>query len=820
MKKITYLLSAVLAVALALSAFPACKSGAKVGNVEVWSAYDTLKIMQGEHGYEKGEKRIAVEMAKGERESAQLVLTPDYDVRSYTLEVRDLTDGNGHTLAAENVTVYKQHYLNLIQKSDFNTVDAYPAGMIPDMLLPLSTAIEYGENTVKAGNNQSLTVEFATSSQTEAGTYTGVFTLDVDGVKIDIPVTVEVWDFDITSNTGRSSFVLTLENLWRGELSRDPALEDAYYAFLLDYKVNATYLPYTFVSAEKMVESLLKYWDHPAFTTYSLPVGSSVARYTCNKTLYKQYLKAVIKACTPERRLLTKAATYVTLLDEPQQFNGQPHVIREVEALRTAARQTLAELKTEGFFAEFDAGFETDIAADVEAMELVITSPYETQFESTSLTYCPTFDRFDNTLERQNLAADADKKGKETWFYGCVSPRNPYPTYHIDDYLIGARAVGWMQRAYNVSGNLYWCVNSYHNWNNGSRLSTMVDPYNDPMRFISGAGGSSGTAGDGYLLYPGAKYGNNAPYAAIRLAAVRDGQDDYDAVGVLQDRYDALAERFGAGEIDVNAALENTYALLFRGTVYNIDDAAYKTARRTVARLIEAADKVGLVIAGTQIEGTQATTVFYTDSGCAVDVGGQTLEGTPAGSGTRYAYTQSLESSKNTFDLTVTKGDATVKYSSVVAGKVESLDTADVKLVTVSDTGTVTANAQGAAVCVKSKGSTPTEKLSFKPFFAVTTGNLSKLNSLTFTIENKNSMDVTLEVGAGNGRSTALFDAVKIPARATVTVTIDQLSDVRVDSLSSCDRIVFRMANVDASNNLYPDRNFVVSGVYVEKEIA
>lgn len=53
-------------------------------------------------------------MAKNEYESSQIIMTPDYDVKSYDVTVRALTHSNGtDTIPAESIGVYVEKYLSL-----------------------------------------------------------------------------------------------------------------------------------------------------------------------------------------------------------------------------------------------------------------------------------------------------------------------------------------------------------------------------------------------------------------------------------------------------------------------------------------------------------------------------------------------------------------------------------------------------------------------------------------------------------------------------------------------------------------------------------
>ena len=194
-------------------AVSACSSGKSypVGNAEIWSTYNTTKIMREKYDYIKFDARIDVEMAKSEVEGAQIVFTPDYDVRSYDLILSDLRCGEA-VFPAEDITAYKQGYVNVTSKTPNQQNTAYPVGWTADFLLPLEKAKEYGETTVQTGYNQGITVEFSSSPDTVPGTYTGNFILVIDGRRTDIPVSVTVWDIDISEVYGKSCFGYSYSN--------------------------------------------------------------------------------------------------------------------------------------------------------------------------------------------------------------------------------------------------------------------------------------------------------------------------------------------------------------------------------------------------------------------------------------------------------------------------------------------------------------------------------------------------------------------------------------------------------------------------------
>ena len=112
------------------------------GTVDVWGAPATEKILADKPGEYSGIRTAAeinLLMAKNEYESGQIIMTPDYDVKSYDVTVSALTHSNGtDTIPAENVEVFVEKYLSL--GVVYDTAGGAVPGKYPDALLPFSAA--------------------------------------------------------------------------------------------------------------------------------------------------------------------------------------------------------------------------------------------------------------------------------------------------------------------------------------------------------------------------------------------------------------------------------------------------------------------------------------------------------------------------------------------------------------------------------------------------------------------------------------------------------------------------------------------------------
>ena len=91
----------------------------------------------------------------------------------------------------------------------------------------------------------------------------------------------------------------------------------------------------------------------------------------------------------------------------------------------------------------------------------------------------------------------------------------------VPDSFVSARVMSWMQYDYGISGNLYWETALYRKirYEGGEMTRTYLDPYTEAEHY-------PGTNGDGFLFYPGAKYGIYGPVISNRLVAIRDGLEE------------------------------------------------------------------------------------------------------------------------------------------------------------------------------------------------------------------------------------------------------------------------------------------------------
>ena len=819
MRKIGKIAGLVLACSLLLGSAAGCdRSGTVNPEQSVWSTYGTAKVTQNvktEVPYERLDAAIGIQMMKDETEGTQLIVTADgRGVGSYFLETSDLSDGRGNTIPAEDIEVYHQKYIVPTQKANSRNTDYQAGDRIPDMLLPLDIAAEYGENTIPADSNQGITVEVTTSSDTVPGLYTGTFVLDLDGDKTDIPVTVEVWDIEYQGRRSfQSSFLLYRNTLMRGEYEASDELVQRYVDFLLDYNVNTYVIKDTYDLEEEMAEMVRLYEDE-AYSSFCIPRVLQ-GDYTADSTQAQDivdYIVEAVKISTPETPYIELLYIYPTYFDEADMHDDlQADAVRVFRAGgewdKTLQRALEAVQATEEY-ASFDPAFQARVDQAVTSIPAVFTN---TTFvgdwvKSMSVTFCPYLSLFgdDATLQQYQDAAAANNNG-ELWAYTCVGPNYPNPTFHIDDYNLGTRITGWMAKKFGVNGYLYWSVAMYQAINE--------DEWRD-VNVYETAERASYCPGDGFLVYPGAYYGSEYPFASVRLAAWRDAMDDYDMLCVYEDLINQKAAEYGVS-VNFDDFVNDLYDSLFAGTSYYTEDALVAAARAELAeRILALQGADGLMVR----PGKGSLTVYSTQSSLTVD--GETVAGTASGSGYRYEIANT-----GTTARTVTVSSANADYALKVnaAGTAASF-AAGAADATVTDGSSIRFADGRALVDIVSsyrttEGVIDGATLRFTPYVEFAVSGLPGASAICFTLENTGESEVEFSLRFVTASGTTVQAGTGyVGAGGSRTFRIDldtRTFDGELLAGITGVRLAFQNVN-DEGTELEPTRSFSLTDIWYE----
>ncbi len=675
-------LSAAVAAAMAASVGLVCFSGCENAPqsfdecVDVWSVPNTEKVMQ-DYEYAddfKQEAALSFEMAKGEYENAQIIMTAKADVDSIDAKVSDLKSGE-NVISKDNMEILFQKYVNIDKMS--NPLANFPTGMYPDAIVPLDAIQEAGEDEIEAGENQGLYFTLKTpAGDCAAGEYTGTLTLTVNGFESSFPISVTVWDFVIPQEThAQTMFNVFRDNLIGGELDNTKEMYEKYYEFLLDYRIAAGDLPQYDDTVEGYVEIAKKYAADPRCSAYAMKMYYVGYRQinipdVINKNIYENdwqsvydRLYALAEASTPELNLFDKLYIFDHSIDEPEGTNRVDEANYKNMKFIETFEQVVADLEA----ANFDFAAHGMTKDDILGLEVVVTNAYTTAMPDLR-TYCPQMQVFNTEEGRATYERIREEDPyKTTWWYVCWTPQYPYANYRIEESIIGPRVIFWMQKNYDINGFLYWGTSGY-NLVGVSSDKQIRDVYNDPWSY-------PGSSGDGCLTYPGRPYGIDGPVSSLRLEAIRAGLEDYEYLWYLEYLLNESGSKYDV-DFDFDSIMSTIYSSLYEGVTPNYSGEKLQSARREVAEMIEllASDHNAVLnVSQADVSTNEVTLELYVDKDTSVKINGNEVSGTVANEGMRYEYKVTLTEQENYATIELTRGDVTDTFVKFIGKKVNGI---------------------------------------------------------------------------------------------------------------------------------------------------
>lgn len=598
MKKINLKKSLICALA-AVTFLTACtdgkSAGATIKDVEFWSTYSTEKVIQDNvEIYEdiKREAKINVTAIRGEQEAQQIIMTTGKNaVSSYDVVLSDLVGENGAIFKKDDIKVYHEIYIEVGAASEYYT----EAGFYPDCLAPFEGVKAAGENCIAKNNNQGLYISFDVPENQPAGIYTGSFDIKIGGGVKTIPVTLEVAPVTIGVETHVASSFLNEWYFYRGELDTTEDMFDKYNKMLFDYRLGCNDVTTYVDDVDYYAEKVCEYAALPECPGYNIPWFSKNyenSGYELNgRVLNVKHSYDVDKLLTYFRAIAEKglqkgvdpfAKALVYGWDEPDLGFGTATAAIYVKEWSYIVKQckniVIEELEDLTVTADKQQLKETIIKSLDDLPHLVLSNNFlnmELDLEQEEITYGPYFSALGSAAARDMYRL---KEGNDLWWYGCTTPRSPFPTYHIDDTVLSARLESWMKADYDIQGNLYWSTCLY---SEPSVNEAMVYPEN----FYTGnAARSLGVYGEGFLLYPGKKYGVDGPLSSIRLEHIRDGLEEYEMIYSLKKIYGEVGESIGE-TVSEDVFMNYLYSKLYTGVKVQTTAETFEAMREILVDL-------------------------------------------------------------------------------------------------------------------------------------------------------------------------------------------------------------------------------------------
>lgn len=804
-------------------------SSSDVVDPKLFSAYSTVKVTQNAKEdvyFKKLEAKIKISMMKNETESGQFFINPNVDVNNYDLIVSDLKLPSGATIKKENIKVYSQQYLEISSKFNKLNTDFASGDFVPDFLLPMDKTVEYKKNKIKAGNNQGITIDVKTDHDTKEGTYTGEFILKLNKQEFKIPVSVTVWNIDLSSRSKLQSCFLIYSNyLLQGEMNSNDDLKRNYFDMLLDYKVNSMYIDngnsastHTDEYVKKYVDEMLEHYQNENFNSLCIPYmfhGYKYGKSTEMTNLVYKYVKFIVQASTEEDPLIDYAYFYGSAYDESdaydELFTQSIEFYKKDGDYDKLMNYCANKLKNDGVLNKFSIEFQKHIMDTVRNIPNVFTNTkfLNKTYEDSVATPCPLLSVFDDDINNQKLQDFALSKERDNlWTYTCSGPLNPYPTFHLDDYNLGTRMSGWMMKNYNVNGYLYWAVDLYERIARFGSLDVFVDPYTSPYR-------AGECPGDGFLVYPGAYYGSDTPFPSMRLLAYRDGNDDYDMLSYYETLLNKRASDYGI-EINFNDYVKDIYDSIFKGSVYIQDDELIEKAKVELAnRILALENDDGLILLSNQFGDSNKLDIYTYSS--TLDVNGQSVSGEKCGKG--YHFEKNISGDKQKVDV-----EATFPYTYSFNKSNFLMDYADPTYNVTKNSSAAFANdkvdVQIKSIYVNEEGTIDGATKRFVPSFSLIKDDFDNVNYIKFSITNNDDIAQEYNVTIGTTSSDENVGGIYLLPHETKNICLN-LTQVLSGIKNNATQLSFAFSNVQTDDegkySLCPDRNFSVSKITLVK---
>lgn len=508
--------------------------------VKLWYAYNTENFMQDLEYEEEMEERdytLRMHGIRADIESIQLMITPDNNVVSFDLTMADLKNENGDVFAASNFEVFAEWYIEITESYN---MDAY-YGFYPDAVVPIENYKALHHNSIQAGMNQGIWINANIPADQAAGFYTGSATLNLDGVEYSIPVELKVYDVTMPEELHfPSSYAIWYDHIVYGEGSYSAELAQEYFWFLVDKKVMPLDPDPSIKSDYKIyVDWLVEtQMDNPKVASYGLPYraesyGEGLRRISRASVMELLTLMAeknveLREAGDEDADLFKKAFYYLGgIVDEPT--GKMIGMVAECDIIIQECKQEIANTYFKDKY--------PDLYRSCITVNHVVTTGYNLELMGTETTggvqtWCPQYQHYNTESQRQEYYERRDNNvrgeyGEELWWYGCNNPKVPFPTFHLDDDLISSRVKSWMEYDFEITGDLYWCVNIYK----------VSDPWTIPVVTES--------VQEGRLVYPGAKYGIYGPISTLRLESIRESREDYECLLLIGNAIDAYNQANG-----------------------------------------------------------------------------------------------------------------------------------------------------------------------------------------------------------------------------------------------------------------------------------
>jgi len=541
--------------------------------LKVWTLAKTERVLRDRPAGAGRDVKIAA--AKNEWESFQILVRSTSPVKILALEPGDLKGPEKAVIAGKDARLFRQHQLELTIPT-YRNKNFHP-GWYPDPLIPFRHPVtrkplekarfQALPFDLPADQTHGFWVDSHVPADKPAGKYQGKYVLRAEGIKpIEVPVTLEVWDFELPRVVTIKTALGWPPGRMRGYYAqrakagkeKEPedwnAVETQCAEMLTRHHVNCVppsglMVPQqqpdgSFAIPSENIAAFRKFVDRYQVNALVAPHPRTVVKDPdAQRDRLVAWLRAWDKAAKELDRPYVLFYTY--LRDEPNDEKAYKYVQKWGRAIKSAD-SALKVLVVEQTWSQSEKWGNLYGAVDI---------------------WCPLFSLF-----KPESAAKRQALGETVWTYTALCQLDPTPWWHIDFPLLNYRVPAWISWRYRIRGILYWGGMSF--WRQ------VEDPWTDPKTLDRRNKHKDCLYnGEGSIVYPGRAVGYDGIAPSLRLKALRDSFEDYEYLSIL--------ERAGLAD----KAQKLILPLAGSWFKWETDPEAYEQARKKLAAMIVAAKK-------------------------------------------------------------------------------------------------------------------------------------------------------------------------------------------------------------------------------------
>jgi hypothetical protein len=433
-----------------------------------------------------GAASLQVDMAQNEHEAIQVVFLARDDAVEFSFALEGLRHAaSGVAFPVDGNVVYQVGYVHT-KKPQAYAVER--SGWWPDPLLPNVRM------RAEPGACMPIWISLKSKSDTLPGTYAGRLSIQANGASIGFwPLEVRVYAVSLPDTTTiRTAFSLydhMLERLYGGKMSE--TVTRRYQEFIADHRLNIDHI---YRRTPPDLETLDHFAARGQLNAFCLIYLDAAQKYDRKRL---EEIAALLDPQVQELRSrgLVKRA-YIYGFDEvsSDRYNS-------IQRVFGFFKQRYPDVKTMTTAQDPGYGLESGLDAVVD-----IWVPLSPAYDVAA-------------------AEKARARGRQVWWYTCISPLHPYANWFVEYPALEARLLWWMAYQQRVQGFLYYAANRWPAQDELLRLDGGNKTNWNPASFKT-------ANGDGCLFYAGPE----GPITTVRFENLRDGIEDYELLHLLAER--------------------------------------------------------------------------------------------------------------------------------------------------------------------------------------------------------------------------------------------------------------------------------------------